>query len=302
MATEKTILNNVVSYVADDEQTTNATDTNTTEDANPQQKNSKSENNRIDYAMGFDGSEEIKWKPEVFEAFGKTIRMNSAELSRKIYAHFKQTFHELKGCNISILPNSQISVDLYFEKNLEPVPDGKIKNLDSLIEPSSSGPKKNLYECMQVANNRRLGKIFTLNNETRLLLSKFMYGGSKVNLPDSKVWENETVQREVHIPVTNDPFIRSYNTDRILVRISGIDIRKILQELYGKTIVYKTVTDEHGDINFTANAMYEVRVMKGLPDGTFIMNIEQFDKDAIEKIFMKENPIPQHYLGVQMYN
>jgi len=32
------------------------------------------------------------------------------------------------------------------------------------------------------------------------------------------------------------------------------------------------------------------------------MNIEQFDSAAIEAIFMKENPVPQQYLGVQMYS
>lgn len=259
--------------------------------------------NPIEYGMDFDGSEVIKWQSETFEAFGKTTRINSAELSRKIYNHFKQTFHELKGCNLVAMPNNQFMVEMFFERNTEPLPNGKIMNLDSLIDPvGRGGSNNNLYERMQVTQNRRMGKTFTLNNETKLLLSKFMYGGKNANLPNNKkVWGNDAVLREVHIPVT-DPFRRGYNTDRILVRVSGLDIRRILQELYGRDMITKTVANESGDTNYRSEARYEVRFVKANTDGTFIMNIEQFDSAAIEQIFMRENPIPQQYLGVQMYN
>ena len=283
MATEKTNFTNVV---LDDKTTINV---------NPK--------NPIEYGEGFKGTEELEWQPEAFEAFGKTTRINSAELSRKICAHFKQTFHELKGCNMIILPNGQISVELFFERNSETLPSGKIMNLDSLVDPIGTGSRNNMYERMNVVQNRRMGKTFTLNNETKLLLSKFMYGGTNANLPNNnKVWGNENVLREIHIPVT-DPFRKGYGTDRILVRVSGLDIRRILQELYGDDIVTRTIAHESGeDTNFRSKARYEVCFIKAMPDGSFIMNIEQFDLAAIEKIFMQENPIPQQYLGVQMYS
>lgn len=282
MATEKT---NFINVFTDSEATTN-----------------NNQKNPIEYGMDFDGSESLKWQPETFEAFGKTTRMNSAELSRKIYAHFKQTFHELRGVNIVLLANAQIAVEMFFERNTEPLPDGKIMNLDSLVDPVGSGSRTNMYERMNVVQNRRMGKTFTLNNETKLLLSKFMYGGKNANMPNNKkVWGNENVLREVHIPVT-DPYRRAYNTDRIMVRVSSLDIRRILQELYGRDIITKTVANESGDTNYRSEARYEVRFIKANADGTFVMNIEQFDSAAIEKIFMQENPMPQMYLGVQMYS
>jgi hypothetical protein len=283
MATEKT---NFINVVTD----------NTTETTN---NNTKTP---VEYGMNFDGSESIKWQPETFEAFGKTTRINSAELSSKICAHFRQTFHEIKGCNLVVMPNNQIGVELYFERNTEPLPAGKIMNLESLVDPVGTGSKNNLYERMNVVQNRAKGKTFTLNNETKLLLSKFMFGGKNANLPNNKkVWGNENVLREIHIPV-NDPFRRAYNTDRILVRVFGLDIRRILQELYGRDIITKTVANDAGDTNYRSEARYEVRFIKGNPDGTFVMNIEQFDLAAVEKIFVQENPIPQQYLGVQMYS
>lgn len=282
MATEKTIFTNVV---RNEEATTNN---------NPK--------NPITYRDNFKGTEELKFQPETFEAFGKTTRMNSAELSRKIYAHFKQTFHELRGCNLFVMPNGQISVEMFFERNTEPLPDGKIMNLDSLIEPVGAGSRNNLYDRMQVTQNRFRGKTFTLNNETKLLLSKFMYGGKNANMPNNnKIWGNETILREVPIP-TNDPFIKGHNTHRILVRVANLDIHRILQEIYGHSMVTKTVAKESGDTNYRSEARYEVRFIKANIDGTFIMNIEQFDSAAIEKIFVQENPLPQMYLGVQMYS
>lgn len=275
--------------------------TNVFRDTEVAEKNSNTKNPVV-YDMDFDGSEFVKWQPESFEAFGKTTRMNSAELSRKIYAHFKQTFHELRGVNIIILPNAQIAVEMFFERNTEALPDGKIMNLDCLVDPVGSGAKRNMYESMQVVQNRFHGNTYELNKETKLLLAKYMYGGVNANLPNNKkVWGDKAVHREVHIPVT-DQFRRAYNTDRIMIRVSGLDIRRILQELYGKDIVTKTVVNEADDVNYRSEARYEVRFIKANVDGTFVMNIEQFDSAAVEKIFMQENPMPQQYLGIQMYN
>jgi hypothetical protein len=277
MATEKTIFNNVVT---DDE--TNAGVNNT--------------KYPIEYGQDFDGTEELQWQPESFEAFGKTTRIDSAELASKICAHFKQTFHELKGCNLIAHPGNQIAVELYFERNTEECPRDKIMNLESLIDGSS----KNLFHRQQAVNNRREGKTFTLNNETKLLLSKFMFGGKNVNLPNSKVWTRDDTIREIHIPVQSS-YYKGYNAERILIRVSNLDIRKILQEMYGYDIVTKTVANENADMNFRSLARYEVHFIKSLADGRFIMNIDQFDSAAIEKIFMQENPVPQQYIGVQMY-
>ena len=289
MATEKTIFANVTTEVVGNDETTNET-TNTT---NAQGTNK----NAVKYDMGFNGSEEIVWQPEAFEAFGKTTRMSSAELSKKIYAYFKQTFHELKGCNLTY--NGQINVELFFERNTEPLPDGKIMNLVSLTDPV--GSNANLFDRMQVTQNRTLGKVYKLNNETKLLLSKFMYGGKNANTPNAKTWSDANVVTQLSIPV-NDVFHRNYNTDRILLRVTNLNIAYILQEIYGSKIITKTEANETSDINHRSTAHYQARFIKGMPDGSFIMNIEQFDTKAVESIFMKENPIPQQYLGIQMYN
>jgi hypothetical protein len=253
----------------------------------------------ISYGHEFDGTEKLKWQPEAFEAFGKTTRMNSADLARKIHAHFKQTFHEVIGCNLIPGPNGQIFVELFFERNTEPLTSGKIINLDSLVDANNSGSTRNIFDKMQAVQNRFTGNVYTLNNETKLLLSKFMFGGDKANLPNNNKWKENVHQVKI---AANDPFRRTYGTDRIMVKVTGLDIRSILREIYGRYIITKTEVKETEDTNYRSEARYEVRYIKSMPDGSFIMNIEQFDADAIKDIFMKENPIPQQYFGVQMYS
>jgi hypothetical protein len=286
MATEKTNFTNVV--------------TESNENSNEAGTNQNKSNVPYDNT-DFDGTEAIKWQPTPFIAFGKTTRVNSAELAHMISTEFKKTFHDLRGCNIIALPNNQFAVELYFEQNTEPLPEGKIINLKSMIDPVNTGDN-NLYYRQQVVQNRKSGRTFTLNNETRLLLSRFMYGGKNANKPNDKKWNSEAVVKEIHIPA-NDPYMyRGRNIERAMLRVTNLDLRRILQELYGHDMVFKTVADADGDMNYRSIAYYEPRFIKANTDGTFIMNIEQFDKKEVENIITRENPIPQYaFLGVRMY-
>jgi hypothetical protein len=252
----------------------------------------------------FDGSEELEWQPAPFKAFGKTTRITSAELAAMISTEFKKTFHEVRGCRITPVPNNNFITELFFERNNEPLPDGKIMNLESLIDPIGAGGSNNLYYRQQVVQNRKLGKTYTLNNETKLLLSKFMFGGKYANKPNDKKWTNESVMNEVHISAAgNDIMYRGRNMERIFIRVV-LDLRRVLQELYGREIITKTISGPDGDTNYRGVASYEPRFIKmSQTDPSFILNIEQFDRTEVEKIIARENPAQfyQNIGGIQMY-
>ena len=288
MATEKTSIANVV--------TTNKEGNNIT--PNNQQS--------IQYLnSSFDGTEQLEWDAIPFEAFGKTTRISSVELSRLIHAAFGKTFHELKGVNILAI-NNQFIVEMYFQRNNEPVPEGKIINLDSMTSPIGVGGNNNLYIKNQIVQNKRNGFTYSLNNETRLLLSKFMYQGKEANKPNNKKWNTSTdpnaFVREIHAPVQNPLMYRGNNIEEVYLRVTGFDLNRILQELYGGVIITKTVSNGEGkDINYKSTARYQPRFARANTDRTFILNIEQFDKEAVEDIMMRENPMMQNYNGIQMY-
>lgn len=242
-------------------------------------------------------SAELQWSPLVFQSFGHTTRITNDELARRIRTAYGATFHDLKGCNVTFL-NGNFNVELFFEVNTDPVPDGKINNLDNLTAPINSG---NLFYRNQVVQHKLKGESFTINDETKLLLSDCMYGGRQANKPNSKRWKDYVT--EIHVPLSaySDPFFRQRNAERVMVRVTGLDLRRILQKLYGDEMVISTSTDGESAVNNMAKAFYEPRFIKMLPNGTFVMNIEQFDKAAVEQFVVKENPQLQQTTGVVYY-
>lgn len=267
----------------------------------PESERNENKKRPIEYGQDFDGSEFAEFAPEPFDAFGKIMRINSAALSKKISDYFKQIFHELAGCNVFIYPNTtHIGVEMFFEHNTEDLPKGKMMNLEFIASKS-----KDTYETVQMISNKIRGKLWGLNNETKLILSRFMFGGKNANMPDnSKVWNNKEICREVHISAYGDPYYRNTrNVDRVFVRVANLDIRRILAEIFGKMIIYKTIPEESSDVNYRAEARYDVKVMQQRPDGTFIMNITQFDYARTQQYFIEENPVSQQYYngGIVMY-
>ena len=238
----------------------------------------------------------LTWDPIEFPSFGKIMRIHSDDLARKIKAVYMETFHDLKGVNILYTP-AGFQVELYFEYNTEDVPNGKIKNLVNLTAPTAKGT--DLYYRNQVVQHKVHGESFTINDETKLLLSDCMFGGRKANQPKDKKWDKYI--SEVHVPLYNDPFFKTRNADRVMVKVTGLNLRSLLRKLYGNDMVTKTVTDGDTDTNIHAEAMYEVRFIKMLPNGTFIMNVEQFDKGATQQFVVQENPQIQRATGVVYY-
>lgn len=245
----------------------------------------------------------LEWSPIPFESFGKTTRIHSDELARKIRAAFGETFHDLCGANV-IYENNNFVVKLYFAYNLDPIPEGKIRNLISLTNTSpSDSSNMGLYQKMNVIQNRYDGKRYTINDETKLLLSDFMYGGRQANKPNSKSWNNPDPKHKRIVEIAEP--ISSYgnrNAERTIVSIQNdIDLRRVLQKLYGDDMVIKTQSGLDSDINSHAKALYEPRFVKYCANGTFIMNIEQFDKGAVEQFAIQENPQFQRIPNVIFY-
>jgi hypothetical protein len=242
----------------------------------------------------------LQWSPTPFKAFGATTRINSGVLARMIYASFRKTFHDLRGANIAFI-NGNFVLELYFENNTENMKEGSIRNLVNLVapDPNNGSNTTNLYVRKRIVNNRNYGKTFTLNDETKLLLSDFMYGGRDNNKPTSNRWNNYI--HEVHIPISDAYYRRG---ERILLRVVGLDLRKVLQMLYGRLMVTETISQGNGkDMNYRAVAFYEPRYIKACTnDPTFILNIEQFDKGAVEEFTARENPVANFNLtGVNYY-
>ena len=240
----------------------------------------------------------LDFEPITFEAFGKTTRINSYELARKIREMFQKKFHDVIGANIT-WDGKTFNTTLFFQNNTEPIPDGKIKNLINLQ--SNEGINTNsIWERNQMVQRKKAGDTFALNDATKLLLSDFMYGGRQANKPNNKQrWTQNTFERR--IPAHQALY--QYGAENIVIGVTGFDIRVICHKLYGDKIVTSTEYDADGVAynNQSKGAYYELRFGKLMQDGSVMINIEQFDRQKVEELVKKENPQIALYSGVQMF-
>lgn len=235
----------------------------------------------------------LEWEPRSFKPFGKTTRINSKDLSIDIKEQFQQTFHELAGCLVTYSRNFEVT--LFFEKKVQPCPEGKISSLVDFTN-SQGLNRNNLLDGMRYLNNKTSGKTFELNSETKTLLSDFMFGGRNAN----RDWKQFVSERRM----PTEPYNMNPNMphgERILIAVTGFDIRLIIKAMYGSVMITDTYEKNGEIVNVTADAMYEVRYAKPKPDGTFMINIEQFDVDKVRKLTEEENPVINNAYGFMMY-
>lgn len=243
-----------------------------------------------DLPKGWDGSEEIVIEPTPFEAVGKLARIRSDDFAKKIKSAFRTTFHDLVGVNVSAV-NNNILTDFYFEDNTAELPKGKIKSMVNIN--TNNNHTTNLFDLQTIVNNKFTGKVYKLNNATRLLLSKFVYGGPNRSKPNNlNRWENESSNECI---VTQVKMPAPMGGERIILKVSNLDTNKIAQAIYGNKMVTNTIKDREdgSELNVVSDAMYNVRyagLVKYDNTGLFNIIIEQFDPEAVKELTAKEDP------------
>lgn len=243
----------------------------------------------------------LKCEPLPFKAIIKSTRCRSDQFARDLSAVLRGAFHDFKGTNLLYTGGNNIAIELYFEYNPDPVPSNKIRNLVNLTSPTSG---TDLFAKNQVVQHKVRGESYTINDETKLLLSDYMFGGREANEPtNAKKWG--AAISEIHMPTSINPVpFQKANSDRIIVKVTNLNINYVAGLLYGKDMVISTSSGEDGeDINTHATAKYVTRFNKFLPGSNhiFIFTIDQADKGAVEQTAVNENPFAQVQPGFIMY-
>ncbi len=238
---------------------------------------------------------EFVFEATPFESLGHTTRITNQRLCEIIKEKFSGTFHDLRGVMINFC-NGQFFTEFYFEENGEQLKPGQIKNVVNLVAGNTKNDKSFL-QGQQKIYNKLSGKLYGLNDETKLLLSDYLFGGRKANpVGDIKKWNNFIHPIEVGMRNAY-PGMPIYpgNAHQTFIQVTGFDLRTILRKVvFGDSMVTKTMNNGDGTMsNVTSKAFYEARYIKPLPgvNGVFVMNIEQFDKDAVERYTAFENPM-----------
>lgn len=235
--------------------------------------------------------------PIEFESFGKTTRMSNIELAVAIREQLQKKFHDCCGCYVGFTNNFEVTV--FFENNATPVEAGKFKNLNNLTV-NNNVDRKNLYAMNQMLQSRYAGKTFELNEATEYFISEYTFGGRQAYMKNKKQWRQDHI-RERRKPA--GPMFQP-NAESIILAVVGLDIRIICKKLlFGNKIVISTKEDADGKVynKESKAAFYECRYAKPLPDGSFMINIEQFDSNKVDAIARRENPQFVQSAGILMY-
>ena len=263
-------------------------------------------NNKLKMYGSLSEKAKLDWDPLTFNSFGKLMRTSNRQLATAVREYYGKTFHDIRGVNLSYVSGIQAPFvfEFYFAKNNAPKPDGKMDNLVDLTTPTK-GDQLSYYYQKQIVDNKAAGKHYTLNDETKLLLGDIMFGGKDGNKPNNGKWNNYI--QEVWVPTSDWTF--NQRAGELLIKVSGcFDIRRILQKLFGNSMVTRTevTKDANGSskiVNHSAEPGYEARFIKYAwnEPSVFIMNIEQFDRAAVEEITTKENPIRRSTVSGVVY-
>lgn len=234
----------------------------------------------------------FEFEPTPFDKVGEFTRTTNKKLCMLIKAKFSQTFHDLRGVMIHFR-GGQFITEFYFEQNADPLKPGQIHNLENLVTQVNNS--KSFLPGQQAISNKLNGRMFTLNDETKLLLSDFMMGGRRANHPNDKgKWDKNIKIVDSQIRVGGMNPLYPTTAHEVYVMVTGLDLRRLLKGVvYGETMVTETKTNADGKtVNLTATAFYEPRYMRPLPsvDELFAINVDRFDKAAVEKSIIEENP------------
>lgn len=225
-----------------------------------------------------------------FKAIGEIMRISNTELCAISNSYFRPIFHDYVGSYIIPDISGMARTELAFEHNPEPIDgDSKIANVVDLTNTHVN----DLYARARAIQYRSMGKHYTLNPETKLLLSDIMYGGRDGNkATDDKRWKQNLREQPQTLNSIHPNLIRP-DTEHSYVIVSNVDPRLLVREIFGHTMVIST-KNTNGEVeNINAKAYYEVRIAKILPGANnFMLDIIRFDVGGVQQESAKENPYP----------
>jgi len=206
--------------------------------------------------------------PLKFDGLIKSKLTTTISLGKMIYDLFKSTFPEYEGCVIQPNQYGILQVTLYFKDN------GKLTNhkaVKAVAPVGSSQARNSAYDRIASLNQRFSSKKFELTKDAKDILEEFYW--TKGN---QKVQWNQFVTEIVS---------QDYNGYSVHLKVTGLDITKILRKIYGSKVDGSRVD-------------YAVSIVKPIGmDGTgllqnYLISIQQLDTREVENLAKEVGVIP----------
>ena len=253
---------------------------------NTQQNNNTKEEKKEEKMWGsLSDNAKMDWDPIKVPLQSQTQYLNSSVACGWISIKMRETFSDYMGCNLKIGQGNMLYLEMYFGRNSN---NSKTNNLlPSIISVHDKKIEVNDIVAMKLRQKALMNNnIFSLNDETKLLLGEFI-GGIK---PDSKEWKKyirvENTSSMMNVP-NNYMAIKSGRiAENVEIVVTIPNIRYIFNKLLGYKFTIGTELDDNGNpYNVNSTAFRDIKILEFNKDGTFTMKIETFDHDNVASAY-----------------
>ena len=208
-----------------------------------------------------------------FDSLLKSKITTTFDLAKTINGLFRPIFSDYEGCLIAPDQFGVLQLSLYFKDKGDPGT-SQIKNLESVIQKAD---KSDAMARIRNINRMNSSQKYDLSDLTKEALSEFMFGYNPNN--------NQKINWKQHVTELTER--QQYNAYSVYVRVSGLDIMKVIKKIYGNklengsyidyqaTIIKPTVANNAGGVN-----------------SNFLINISQLDTKQVEKLCMEVGMVP----------
>ena len=227
---------------------------------------------------------EIEVAPKPFKAFYQVLNTNTEQLSIYIHELFSSVFNDLAFVYVQPTPL----------KLGGPFRSSKIDPLTNITVVDNSN-RNNLFEVKRAQVNRASSQIYELSDEAKLVIAEYFPDFMKDKMsPRSKTWNNFVKQTITPSAYGYSPYRKS---DRVFLEVTGLDMNKVLQKIYGDTMLNSAIVGEQ----IKTKASKCVYVVDMLDNGTpmkvlsgntavFNININKYDVEEVTKKFANKFP------------
>lgn len=207
--------------------------------------------------------------PLEFDGVMKSKLTTTISLAKVVNQLFRPVFTDYEGCIIAPDQFGQLQAALYFKDK------GHVRNQDeikTLIPVTERVQGSSAMDRVMRMNLRNSSKSYDVSNETKEILSEFIYtrGNAKVN------WGQHIVEQTE----------RGYNGYSIYVKVVGIDIVRLVRKLYGGKI-------DGARIDYNVSIIKPIGMdMSGGMNQNYLINIQQLDSREVERLASEIGVVP----------
>lgn len=233
-------------------------------------------------------------EPIKFVGTQSAMQIRDIDLSLIINSLFKEPLSDYEGCVVApdLYDNGKIKVALYFKDKGEPTNPKSKKAIQPIVLGAKDINRTDMKQRLMNMNRVNKNRTYELTQDAKDILSEFI----ETNNRNKINWNAYTLEQ---------PDSNAYGMNySIAVRVSGIDIYKLLKKIYGSYVEVEEEDDKGRTIKMKQPLQYNISIVKAIganvPGATqsYLFNILQLNATEVDRLVAKLGYVPQ--IGIPM--